>query len=125
MPGEFPAVLTLSASYIGIPKNVLAEWNKKFSKKASCEIDPETLYLTCKNLKKDDENKILTFEFADKRVSFTLEELILDKKHSKTVLNLKESIHDTIAIFGEPFFKKYLAVFDYGTNKVGFAIKRD
>lgn len=36
---QYPAVISLSASYIGIPKLVSAEWIKKFDKKAGCYVN--------------------------------------------------------------------------------------
>ena len=103
----------------------MTSWSKKFAKKSNCTIDEETLYMTCHHLKDGDENKIITFEFGDKKVSFTLGELILEKGHSKTILNIKQSVHDTYAVLGEPFFQKYLVMLDYGKNKVGIASKRE
>ena len=41
------------------------------------------------------------------------------------MLNLKQSPHETYAILGEPVFQKYLVLFDYGNNKIGFSNKRD
>lgn len=122
---EYPAIISMSASYIGIPKEVMTEWNKKFNKKSKCAVDEKTSYLVCSHLKKEDEDKIITFEFNDKRVSFTLRELILEQTHGRTVLNLKQTIHDTYAVLGNPLFQKYLIVFDYNANKVGIAAKRD
>ncbi len=34
-------------------------------------------------------------------------------------------MHDTYAVLGEPLFKKYLIVFDYNKDKVGFGEKSD
>lgn len=38
---------------------------------------------------------------------------------------MKQSIHDTYAVLGEPFFQKYLVMLDYSNNKVGIAEKRE
>ena len=36
---QYPAVVSLSASYIGIPKEVMTEWLKKFNKKSNCSVN--------------------------------------------------------------------------------------
>ncbi len=41
-----PAILTLSASYIGLPEFAINELLKSF-KNVTCHIDAKTYYLTC------------------------------------------------------------------------------
>jgi hypothetical protein len=52
-----------------------------------------------------------------------MSELMIGKVKNKTLFNMKQTIHDTYAILGEPFFLKYLVVFGYNNNKVGFGEK--
>jgi hypothetical protein len=48
---DYPAILSLSASYIGMPTGIISEWLTKFMKKSSCEINNITKYLECKHIK--------------------------------------------------------------------------
>lgn len=122
---EYPAVVSLSASYIGIPKEVMAEWVKKFNKKSKCAVNQESKYFECESIKQKEEAKIITFQFSGKKISFSLAELRLGKIKNKTIYNLKQTLHDTYAILGQPLFQKYLIVLDYGKFKVGFGQKCD
>ena len=79
-------------------------WQKKLSSKGGCEVNNVTKYLECKKIKEEDETKVLTFVIDDKKISFSFKDLILGREHSKTLLNLKVTMHDTYAIIGEPLF---------------------
>ena len=64
----------------------------------------------------------LTFTFSI--VSFPLSDLVLEKHGKSVVFNIKKTFHDNYAILGEPVFKKYFAILDYGKNKIGLAQPR-
>lgn len=44
-----------------------------------------------------------------------------EQHHKKVIFNIKKTFHDEYAILGEPVFKKYFTVLDYGKNKIGFS----
>lgn len=67
---------------------------------------------------------MLTLAFEGAKVSFPLHDLILEKHGKSVVFNIKETFHDDYAILGEPVFKKYFTVLDYGKNKIGLAQPR-
>lgn len=75
-------------------------------------------------MKSSDLEKVLTFVFEGAKVSFPVEDLVLEKKGKKVVFNIKRTFHDDYAILGEPVFLKYFTVLDYEKNKIGLAEPR-
>jgi hypothetical protein len=75
-------------------------------------------------MKDKDLEKILTFSFNGAKATFKIEELILERHHKKVVFNIKKTFKEDYAIMGEPLFRKYFTILDYGKNRIGLGPPR-
>lgn len=65
-----PTILTLSASYIGLPKKLMNDFHGGFKEDRQCSVNEETSYFECNKTKKGDLDKILTIIFGTTKISF-------------------------------------------------------
>ena len=125
-----PTVVTLSASYIGLPEIVIKDiFGKQVIKKlANCNINQKTFYLECtvsnnKNMDKLMDTHIY-FTFSERNIMLPLKDLVLKSERKKVTLNIKKTFNNH-GIMGEPLFLHYFCIFDYSKNRIGFAPKRE
>jgi hypothetical protein len=124
-----PAVVSLSASYIGLPEFVItAVLVKSFGKSANCKIDSKSSFLVCDASNKKNMEKVvkkqLIFGFSGTNIMIKLEDLVLKNEGKKVIFNIKKTFNNH-AILGEPIFHKYFVLLDYNKNRIGFAPKRE
>ena len=120
---EIPTVLTLSASYIGLPTKLINAIKKQYKSNRECKVN-EDGFFECAKIRDQDLETILTFNFNGAKVSFKTEELVLERHHKKVVFNIKKTFKEDYAIMGEPLFKKYFTILDYGKNRIGIGPPR-
>lgn len=124
-----PALVTLSASYIGLPEAVLQDvLIKSFSKLATCKIDNHTSYAECSSTNKKNLEKIigknLFFGFGGPNLMVPMKDLVLRNDHGKRIIfNIKKTFNNRI-ILGEPIYHENVVILDYTKNKIGIAPKR-
>lgn len=125
-----PAIFTLSASYLGLPDELITSIiSKTLGKLATCKVDKNTLYLECSSSNKKNleqiMNKHLYFTLSGANLMLPISDLIIKNDHGKRIVfNIKKSYNNHI-IFGEPVFQKYAVFFDYSKNRIGYALKRE
>ena len=128
-PEEIPAVLTLSASYIGLPESVIETFMKKsMPKGVTCVTNNKTYYVECSGTSKKVMDEVLVrtmfFNFGGKNINIPISDLLhVGLKGKKLILNIKKTFNNR-AVLGEPVFKQHYIVLDYSKNRFGFANKR-
>lgn len=96
-----------------------------------CKVNETTNFFVCtSNSKKSMESlkgKNLILSLSRTAVMIPLAHLIRDeeeKGHSNILtLNIKQT-YNNYAVLGEPLFRHYYMLFDYGKNRVGFSGRR-
>ena len=128
-PEELTAVLTLSASYIGLPESVINTIIKKdIDKEINCSINNKTYFVECTASSKKKLEKMLLktmfFSFNGKNINIPISSLTHESiTKKKMVLKIKRTFNNRV-ILGEPVFLQHYIVLDYSKNRFGFANKR-
>lgn len=97
-------MITLSASYLAFPNNLLNSiLIKPFSKLAACKVDEKSSYIECSSSNKKNIEKIiqknLIFEFGEVNMMIPLQKLIISNDHGKKiVLNIKQSFNNVVVL---------------------------
>ena len=108
--GNSSTIFSLSASYLGLPRNKITAIINKYLDSSVCHVNDEN-YLECN--KKD--SKVSTFQdstlhidFDSSMVSFELSEFTI----SSHLFNIKATPNN-VTVLGEPFFLKNYVYFDF------------